>query len=97
MKTYSPLPKVIETVITDDSFLEKDASTHASRGEDVSALSKQAMKAYRRAKKASKERDAKSRRICATLRARRDGTDHPFEQVIIEESATKTQTSLSDF
>lgn len=97
MTTHAPSHGVLETVVSDEDILKNGASTHASRGEDVSALSKHAMKAYRRAKKASKERDAKSRRICAVLRSKREGTDRPFEPVIIEESATKTQTSLSDF
>ena len=97
MNTHSPLPGVLETVVSDDDLLEKDVSPHASRGKDVPAVSKQVMKAYRRAKKASKARDLVSRRTCALLRAKREGTDHPFEQVIIEESSSKVQTLLSDF
>ncbi len=97
MSTHTPASGVLETVITDDSLLEKDVSTHASHDKDAPALSKQVMKAYRRAMKAGKARDAKSRRICAVQRAKRDGTDHPFDPVIIEESAPKVQTLLSDF
>ena len=97
MGTHTPSPGVLETVVTDDSLLEKDVSTHASRGKDVPALSKQVMKAYRRAKKASEAQDVKSRHLCAVMRSKREGTDHPFDQVIIEESAPKAQTMLSDF
>ena len=94
---HSPAPGVLETVVSDEDLLEKDVSTHASRGEDTSAVSKQAMKAYSRAKKASKARDLVSRRSCALLRAKREGNDHPFDPVIIEESSSKVQTLLSDF
>ena len=97
MSSHTPSPGVLETVVTDEDLLNPDASTHASRGEDVPALSKQVMKAYRRAMKAGKARDAKSCQICAVQRAKREGTDPPFEPVIIEESATKVQMSLSDF
>ena len=97
MDSHSPAPGVLETVVTDEDLLKTDVSTHASRGNNVPALSKQVMKAYRRAMKAGKARDAKSRQICAVQRANREGTDHPFEPVIIEESAPKVQTSLNDF
>ena len=97
MNNHSPAPGVLETVITDDSLLEKDVSTHASRGKDAPALSKQVMKAYRRAKKAGEERDARSRQICAVLRARREGTDAPVDPVIREEPVAKVQMLLSDF
>jgi hypothetical protein len=95
--THSPSPGVLESVVTDDDLLKPDVSTHASRGEDVTPLSKQVMKAYRRAKKAGKAQDTKARRTCAMLRDKRDGTDHPFEPVTREESAPKVQTLLSDF
>ena len=97
MTTYAPSPGVLETVVTDDSLLEKDVSTHASHDKDAPALSKQVMKAYRRALKAGKARDAKSRQICAALRAKREGTELPVDPVIREEPAAKLQTSLNDF
>ena len=97
MTTHTPVPGVLETVVTDDSLLEKDVSTHASHDKDAPALSKQVMKAYRRALKAGKARDARSRQICAVQRAKREGNDLPFDPVIIEESAPKVQTLLSDF
>ena len=97
MDTHPPSPGVLETVVTDDDLLKPDVSTHASRGEDVTPLSKQVMKAYRRAKKVGVAQDAKSRQICAVLRTKRDGTDHLFDPVTREESAPKVQTLLSDF
>lgn len=97
MSTHTPASGVLETVITDDSLLEKDVSTHASHDKDATALSKQVMKAYRRAKKAGEVRDASSRQICAVQRAKREGTVQPFDPVIIEEPTAKVQTSLSDF
>jgi hypothetical protein len=96
MDIHSPSPEVLETVVTDE-LLEKDVSTHASHGEDVPALSKQVMKAYRRAMKAGKAQDARARRICAVLRAKREGTDPPVEPVVREEPVAKVQMSLSDF
>jgi hypothetical protein len=93
---HSPVPGVLETVVTDD-LLEKDVVTHASRDKDVTPLSKQVMKAYRRAKKAGEAQDAKSRQICALLRAKREGTDPPVDPVIREEPTAKVQTLLSDF
>ena len=97
MTTHTPTPGVLETVITDDSLLKKDVSTHASHDKDVPAVSKQVMKVYRRAMKASKARDAKSRQICAALRAKREGTEIPVEPAIREEPTAKVQTLLSDF
>ena len=97
MDTHSPSHGVLETVVTDEALLKNDASTHASRGKDVTQLSKHVMKAYRRAKEAGEERDAKSRQICAVLRAKRDGIDPPVDPVIREESTSKVQTLLSDF
>ena len=97
MNNHSPAPGILETVVTDDDLLKRDVSTHASCGKDVPAFSKQVMKAYRRAKKASKARDAKSRQICAVQRAKREGTDPPVVPAIREEPAAKVQTSLSDF
>ena len=97
MDTHSPSPGVLETVVTDDDLLKGDVSTHASCGRCPPALSKQVMKAYRRAMKAGKERDAKSRQICAVQRAKREGTDPPVDPVIREEPAAKVQTLLSDF
>jgi len=63
----------------------------------VPKLSKSVMKAFRSAKKAGGARDVKSRRICAEQRAKREGTDHPFEPVILEKPTPKVQASLSDF
>ncbi len=97
MKTHAPSHGVLETVVSDEDILKTDVSTHASRGEDVTALSKQAMKAYRRALKAGKARDAKSRHLCAVQRSKREGTDLPFDPVIREEPMAKVQMSLSDF
>ncbi|OEU76329.1 MAG: hypothetical protein BA864_07425 [Desulfuromonadales bacterium C00003093] len=97
MKTYAPSPQVLETAISDEDLLKNDVSNHTSYGEDVTAMSKQAMKAYRRAKKASEVQNIRSRRICAEMRSKHDGIDHPFEPVIIEESVPKIQTSLNDF
>ena len=97
MKTRIPAPGVLETVVSDEDILKTDVSTHASRGEDVTALSKQAMKAYRRAMKAGKARDARSRQICAALRAKREGTEIQVVPVIREEPTAKVQMLLSDF
>jgi hypothetical protein len=97
MGTHFPSYGVLETVVTDDDLLKPDVSPHAPRGEDVPALGKQVMKAYRRAQKAGEAQDTKSRQICAVLRAKREGTDHPFDPVTREESASKVQTLLSDF
>lgn len=97
MATHTPAPRVLETVVTDDSLLKKDASTHVAHDKDVPAVSKQVMKAYRRAMKSGKAQDAKSRRICAALRAEREGTDPPADPVIREKPVAKAQTSLSDF
>ena len=97
MNTHTPSPGVLETVVTDEDLLKEDVSTHASRGEDVPALSKQVMKAYSKAKEVGEARDAKSRQTCAMLRAKREGTDPPVEPVTREESAPKVQTLLSDF
>ena len=97
MDSHTPAPGILETVVTDEDMLKRDVSTHASRGEDVAAMSKQVMKAYRRAKKASKARDAKSRQICAVLRAKREGNTLPVVPVIREEPVAKVQTLLSDF
>jgi len=94
---HSPTPGVLETFVTDDSLLEKDVSTHASRGKDVPAVSKQVMKAYRRAKKAGEARDAKSRQMCAEMRSKREGTEHLPKPGIIEEPAANVQKLLSDF
>jgi hypothetical protein len=94
---HSPSPGILETVVTDDSLLEKDASTHASRDEDASAASKHVMKAYRRAKKAGDTRDARSRQMCAVQRAKREGTVPPVDLGIRKEPVTKVQTVLSDF
>ena len=97
MDTHSPSPGVLETVVTDDDLLKGDVSTYASRGRDPPAVSKQVMKAYRRALKAGKAQDAKSRQICAVQRAKREGTDPLVDPVIREESAPKVQTLLTDF
>ena len=97
MRHHSPFPGILETIVTDDSLLEKDVSTHASRDKDAPALSKHVMKAWRRAMKAGKAQDAKSRHSCAAQRAKREGTDLPFDPVIVEESAPKVQMLLSDF
>jgi hypothetical protein len=97
MGTHSPSPRVLETVVTDDDLTKGDVSTHASRGKDVTQLSKQVMKAYRRAKEVGEAQDAKSRQICALLRAKREGTDPPVDPVIREEPTAKVQTLLSDF
>jgi hypothetical protein len=97
MDTHSPSHGVLETIVTDDDLLKGDVSTHASCGKDAPTLSKQVMKAYRRAMKAGKERDAKSRQICAVQRAKREGTDPLVGPVIREESTAKVQTLLSDF
>ena len=97
MSTHSPAPGVLETVITDDTLLKKDVSTHASHDKDAPALSKSAMKMYLSAKEAAEDRDAISRRICAVQRAKREGTDRPFDPVIREEPTAKVQTSLNDF
>ena len=97
MNTHAPIPGVLETVVTDEDLLEKDVSTHASRGKDVPMWSKSTMKMFRGAKKASDAQDAESRRSCALLRAKREGTDQPFEHVIIEEATPKVQMLLSDF
>ena len=83
MNTHAPIPGVLETVVTDEDLLEKDVSTHASRGKDVPMWSKSIMKMFRGAKKASEARDLVSRRSCALLRAKREGTDHLFDPVII--------------
>ena len=97
MSSHTPSPGVLETAVTDDDSLKEDVSPHASCGEVVSALSKQVMKAYSKAKEAGEAQDVKSRRTCAMLHAKRDGTDHPFDPVTREESAHKVQTLLSDF
>ena len=97
MKLYSPSPQVLETAISDEDLFKNDVSDPTSCDEDGAAVSKQAMKAYRRAKKASQVQNIRSRRICAEMRSKREGTDHPFEPVIIEESVPKVQTSLNDF
>jgi hypothetical protein len=97
MDTHSPSPGVLETVVTAEDLLNPDVSTHASRGEDVPGLSKSAMAMYRRAKKAGKARDAKSKQICAMQRAKREGTDPPVDPTIREEPMAKVQMLLSDF
>jgi len=97
MPTYTPSPGILETVVTEESLLKKDVSTHASRGKDVPALSKQAMKAYRRAKKVGKARDARSRLICVELRSKREGTPIPFDDVTPVAPKDEVQTLLSDF
>ena len=97
MNTHTPSPRVLETVVTDDDLLKGDVSTHASRGRDPPAVSKQVMKAYSKAKEAGEAQDAKSRQICGVQRAKREGTGHSFEPVTREESALKVQTLLSDF
>lgn len=97
MHTVSPAIGILETVVTDESLLEKDVSTHASRDEDASAASKHVMKAYRRAKKAGEARDAISRQMCAVQRAKREGTVFPADMVKREAPAAKVQTLLSDF
>lgn len=94
---YTRTHNGIETVVSDEDLVKNDVSDHAPRGEDVIEVSKQAMKAYRRAKKASEVQNIRSRRICAEMRSKREGTDHPFEPVIIEESAPKVQMLLSDY
>jgi len=97
MDTCTPSPGVLETVVTKDSLLKKDVSTHASHDKDVPAVSKQAMKAYRRAKKASEVQNIRSRRICAEMRSKREGSDLHVVPVIREEAALKVQMLLSDF
>lgn len=97
MTTHTPAPGILETVITVESLLKTDVSTHASHDKDVPALSKQVMKAYRRAMKAGKARDAKSRHLCAVQRAKREGTELPADPVIREEPTAKVQMLLSDF
>ena len=97
MNSHSPSPGVLETVVADEDLLTPGVSTHASRGEDVSALSKQVKKAYRKALKASKARDVISCQICAVQRAKREGTAAPVDPVMREEPAAKVQMSLSDF
>ena len=104
MGSHSPSPGILETVITEDSLLEKDVSLHASRGEDATALSKRDKKrpntvkdAFDAAKSASEAQNAKSRQICAVQRAKREGTDPPVVPVIREEPTAKAQTLLSDF
>jgi hypothetical protein len=97
MTAYTPSPGILETIVTDEDLLKKDVSTHASHDKAVPAVSKQVMKMYRRAKKASKARDARSRQICAVQRAKREGTDAPFVPEIREEPTSKVQMLLSDF
>ena len=97
MKHHSPSPGILETFVTDEDLLKRDVSTHASRDKDAPALSKQVMKAYRRALKAGKARDANSRRICASQRAKREGTALPAGPAIREEPTAKKQMLLSDF
>ena len=97
MNTHSPSPGVLETVVTDGGSLEKDVVTHASRGRCPPAVSKQVMKAYSKAKEAGEAQDAKARRTCAMLRAKREGTDPLVDPVTREESAPKVQTLLTDF
>lgn len=97
MNIHSPSPGILETVVTEESLLKGDVSTHASRGEGVPAMSKSTRAMYRKAMKASKARDAKSRQICAVQRAEREGTAHPVDPVVIEEPTAKVQTSLNDF
>lgn len=97
MDSHSPSPGVLETVVTDDSLLKPDVSTHASHGKDAPALSKQVMKAYRRALKVGKAQDAKSCHSCAVQRAKREGTALPAGPAMREEPTAKVQTLLSDF
>lgn len=97
MSTHTPSPCIVETIITADSLLKKDVSTHASHDKDAPAVSKQAMKAYRRAKKASEAQNIRSRRICAEMRSKREGSDLHVVPMIREETALKVQMLLSDF
>ena len=90
----------IETVIADDHFI---AIAKPAEVGDVAGVSKAAMKAYRRAKKASAAVDARARVHCAALRAKREGTTkEPAAQVaqdVLGEVTTSTgeQASIFDF
>ena len=94
---YSPAPGVLETVVNDEDLPKDGVPTHASHDKDAVAMSKQAMKAYRRAKKAGKVQDARARMICAEMRAKREGTPTTFNDVAPVAPKKAAQTSFNDF
>ena len=92
MSSHSPSPGVLETVVSDKD-IEIAPPIHAPEPK----MSKSLRTTYNRAKKAGKVQDGRAQRICAELRARREGTPAPFDDVAQVAPKKAAQTSFNDF
>ena len=92
MSTYTPATGILETVVNDEDM--EDTVTPVI---PEPKMSRSLTTVYNSAMKAGKAQDARSCRICAELRAKREGTPTPFDDVAQVAPKKVAQTSFNDF